>query len=177
MVAMAGGEKLNAYLRETANKVSNPGTLRVGFLESATYDDGKPVAMIAAIQNFGAPAKGIPPRPFFSNMIAEKGPKWPEQLGQLLKANGMDAKKALAMMGEGIAGQLRQSIVDTNSPPNSPVTDLLKQRFPMGGQTFDDVLTARRDVAAGVNAPAGKPLVQSGHMLGSVDFEITDAGA
>ena len=172
MATLSGGAKLDAYLKATAEKVTNAATLSVGFLEGATYSDGTPVAMIAAIQNFGAPSRGIPPRPFFSNMIAKDSSAWPDQLAALLKMNDMDARKSLTMMGEGMVGQLRQSIVDTNDPPNSPVTNLLKQRFPMGGQTFADVLKARADVKAGVTAPAGKPLVQSGHLLNSIDSEV-----
>ena len=76
-------------------------------------------------------------------------------------------------MGSGIQGQLAQSIVDFSGAPNSPVTDLLKQRFPThDGMTFEDVQQARRDVAAGETAPAGKPLVWSGDMLKSIDQEV-----
>ena len=149
MAELRGGAKLDAYLADTAERVSNPGTLRVGFLEGATYPDGTSVAMVAAIQNFGAPAKGIPPRPFFSNMIAAKSPGWADALGNLLRNNGMDARKALQMAGEGIAGQLRQSIVDTNAPPLAAST--------VARKGFDT------------------PLVDTGHMLASVDYEVVDA--
>lgn len=172
MSAMTGGAKLDAYINQQQAAVKTATTVRVGFLEGSDYPDGTPVAMIAAIQDGGAPAKGIPPRPFFRNMIAAKGGQWPAQLGNLMKINNGDAHKSLTMMGEGIAGQLRQSIIDTVSPPNSPVTNLLKDRFPLGGQTFADVLKARHDVANGVTAPAGKPLVQSGAMLAAVDSEV-----
>lgn len=159
-------------IADIVRKAGGGATLRVGFLEGATYPDGTPVAMIAAIQEFGAPSRGIPPRPFFRNMVAAKQAEWPAGLAQALVATHNDVPAALAKMGQGIAGQLRQSIIDTNEPPNSPVTNLLKQRFPMGGQTFADVMQARHDVAAGATAPAGKPLVQSGHLLNSVDFEV-----
>ncbi len=142
-----GGEKLEAYLKKLADKVSNPGTLRVGFLEGATYPDGTPVAMVAAIQNFGAPNAGIPARPFFSKMVNEKSPEWGGKLAKVLEQADWDGGKALALMGEGIAGQLRQSIVDTNAPELSPDT------------------IARKG--------SDKPLVDTGHMLASVDKEVT----
>jgi len=169
---LSGGEALERKLAEIARKVSRPGTLRVGFLEGATYPDGTSVATVAAINNFGAPEKGIPARPFFSNMIRANSGGWGDQLVSLLELTGYDATRALGLMGEEIAGQLRQSIIDTMAPPNSPVTNLLKQRFPMGGQTFDDVLKAWDDVAAGESAPAGKPLVWSGTMLRAVNYEV-----
>src|SRR5882757_7574430 len=112
MAVLKGGDKLEAYLTQMAVKVSNAGTLSVGFLEGTDYpsvpgEESINVATVAALQNFGAPAAGIPPRPFFSNMIKDKSEKWPDQLGALLTANNMDAHKALTLMGKGIEKQLR----------------------------------------------------------------------
>lgn len=174
MTVIAGGERLERALREMAAKVKKPGVLEVGFLEDARYPNGINVAMIAAIQEYGAPAKGIPSRPFFRGMIAAKSPAWGNTLGNLLKSAEYDAPKALNVMGDGIKGQLVRSIEDMSSPPNSPVTNLLKQRFPMGGQTFADVLKARADVAGGVTAPPGKPLVQSGTMYNNVGSRVVE---
>lgn len=169
---MTGGAALEAKLAELSKKVSNASTVEVGFLEDATYPDGTPVALVAAANNFGAPSRGIPPRPFFTNMIKQHGGEWGDQVGELLARTGFDAQASLDLMGEHIEGQLRDSIIATSEPANSPVTNLLKQRFPMGGQTFADVLQARSDVANGATAPAGKPLVHSGFMLGSVSREV-----
>ena len=171
-MAVRGGAKFDTAISALGAKLGSARKVKVGFLAGATYPDGTPVAMIAAVQNFGAPSRGIPPRPFFTNMIKEHGGEWGKDTAELLDRTGGDAKETLTLMGEHIEGQLRQSIVDTNTPPDSPVTDLLKQRFPMGGQTFADVLQARADVKAGVTAPVSKPLVQSGHLLGSVDSEV-----
>ncbi len=173
MAEVTGGERLDAALREMAKRIANAETVRVGFLENATEIDGQKVATIAAIQNFGAPAAGIPPRPFFSNMISDQSPGWGERFAEILKADDYDAKKSLEDMGQGIAGQLREAIVAFQGAPNSPVTNLLKQRFPMrDGMTFADVQQARHDVAAGETAPAGKPLVWTGNLLDSVDSEV-----
>ena len=171
--ALKGGAALKAKLTQLAEKVTTASQVKVGFLEGATYPDGTPVAMIAAIQQFGAPAVGIPPRPFFTNMINRHSGEWGDDIAELLRRTDYDARLTLELEGEHIEGQLRVEIDDTNSPPNSPVTNLLKQRFPMGGQTFADVLQARADVDAGVTAPAGKPLVWSGVMLKAVDSEVS----
>lgn len=140
------GPGLERKLAEIGAKAKNAARVRVGFLEGATYPDGKSVAMIAAIQDFGAPARGIPPRPFFRNMVAAKKAEWPEAVSNLLVANGYDAEKTLGQVGEGIAGQLRQSIVDTNEPPLKPATIARKK--------------------------SSKPLVDTGHMLQSVDYDV-----
>lgn len=146
MATISGGDKLEAALRELSAKIDKPGTLRVGFLERASYPDGKPVAMIAAIQEFGAPARGIPPRPFFRSMIAAKQNEWAPALAAILKQNGYDAPQALALLGDGIAGQLRQSVRDTKSPGNAAST--------IAKKGFDD------------------PLIDTGHLFQSIDSEV-----
>lgn len=174
MAALKGGERLEAALRELSRKVAIPASLKVGFLEGAVYPDGTPVATVAAIQNYGAPGRGIPPRPFFTDMVATKSGGWGPSLAGILKQNDFDAETGLTALGRGIEGQLREAIVSTSSPPNSMVTNLLKQRFPTrSGMTFDDVIQAWHDVAAGETAPPGKPLVWSGDMLKKVDSEVT----
>lgn len=147
MATISGGKKLEAALARIASQLSNGKVLRVGFLSNATYPDGKPVAMIAAIQDFGAPGAGIPPRPFFRNMIAAKSGEWPKALGDLLKDNDYDVDKALELTGHGIKGQLQQSIRDFSGVPLKPAT--------IARKGFD------------------KQLIDSGHMLNSVDFEVT----
>jgi hypothetical protein len=145
-MTVQGGNKFEAALQAMAGKVTSAESVKVGFLSGATYPDGTPVAMIAAIQNWGAPKAGIPPRPFFSDMIAKKSPEWGPATGELLKANDYDAAKTLTLVGETVAGQLRQSIVDTNEPALAESTIRRKG--------FD------------------KPLVDTGHMLNSVDYEV-----
>lgn len=146
MARMRGGEGVVKVLSEVARQVSRPATLRVGFLENATYPDGKPVAMIAAIQEFGAPSVGIPPRPFFRNMIAAKQDEWGPAIADLIVEKDYDMTAALEVAGQAIAGQLRQSIIDTNSPPLAQST--------IDRKGFD------------------KPLVDTGHMLNSVDSQV-----
>lgn len=146
MVTITGGGNLEKVLTQLAAKVNKPATVSVGFLAKTTYPDGTPVAAIAAIQEFGAPSRGIPPRPFFRNMIAAKSGEWPAAVAGFLKANDYDATKALEQAGSAIEGQLRQSIYDTNSPPNKPST------------------VARKG--------ASKVLVDTGHLLNSIEHEV-----
>lgn len=146
MAQIRGGDKFERRLRQIATAVSVPATVRVGFLENARYPDGKPVAFIAAIHNYGAPRAGIPPRPFFSNMIANKQGEWPAAIAGLLRANDYDAARALDIAGAAIAGQLRQSIIDTNAPPLAPST-IRRKGF-------------------------SKPLIETSHMINSIDHEV-----
>lgn len=146
MASSSGGFKLETKLAGIAKAIATAQQVRVGFLENATYPDGKPVAMIAAIHNYGAPRAGIPPRPFFSNMIAAKKGEWPKAIANLLKANDYDAAKTLEQTGSAVAGQLKKSIIDTNSPPLKPAT------------------IARKGFK--------KPLIETSHMINSVDHEV-----
>lgn len=141
---LSGGDKLEQKLEEIAMKVARPGTLRVGFLENATYPDGTKVAMVAALLNFGI--SNGKAWPFFTKMIAEKAPGWGKTLADLLKHNDYDVEKSLGMMGMGIAGQLRQAITDMNEPKLEEST-IRRKGFE-------------------------KPLVDTGHMLNSVDYEV-----
>lgn len=179
---LKGGKKLEAHLKRLSQQIDKATKVKVGFLSDATYSDGTPVAMVAAIQNFGAPARGIPPRPFFSNMVADKSPEWGPALGRLLRDNDLDAAAALDQVGQGIAGQLRESIVNTNTPPLSPVTLMLrKMRTENPGLvvTAATVGEAARRVAEGdsFGGVSSKPLVdigpEGGHMLQSVDYQVT----
>lgn len=146
MATISGGTKLAAALAKIAEGASKPATLSVGFLENATYPDGTPVAMIAAIQEFGAPSRGIPPRPFFRDMIAAKSGEWPGAVAGLLKANGYDAETTLEQAGAAIKGQLQQSIATFSGAPLAPATVERKG--------------------------SDKQLVDTGHLLASVDYVV-----
>lgn len=137
---------MEAALRDLAGRVAKPATLRVGFLEGATYPDGKSVAMIAAFNEFGT-AKA-PPRPFFRNMVAAKSGEWPGALTKLLQANDFDAIKALKIAGVAIEGQLKQSINELTSPPLAAST--------IARKGFD------------------KPLIDTSVMINSVSSEVNE---
>ena len=178
MATTTGGDKFQKHLARIREAASQPAVLRVGFLEKAKYPDGTPVAMVGATQNYGAPRAGIPPRPFFTNMIANKKPEWGPAAAELLKEHDYDVRIVLDLMGYAIAGQLRESIGDTNDPPLSPITLMLRlmrsedQTLRVTGRTVGIAAgrVSRGESAAGVVST--KPLVWSKHMLNSVDHEV-----
>lgn len=148
MTVFSGGEALEKKLAELADRLGESKTLRVGFLEGATYPDGKSVAMIAAGNEFGDPAANRPPRPFFRNMIADKSPQWGDDIGKIAVATNYDTSTLLPLMGERIKDQLQGSIREFYDPPLSPYT--IKEKG------FD------------------KPLIRDGVMLNGVDYDIKD---
>jgi hypothetical protein len=143
---ISGGDKLQAYFRELSRKVGRGGDLKVGFLEGAKYPNGTPVAAVAAIQEFGAPRAGIPPRPFFRNMIQQHKHEWGPTAEALLVQTDYDVERTLELMGEQMVGDLKRSIIDFDEVPLKPAT-IRRKGFE-------------------------KQLIDTGHMLNSVGKEI-----
>lgn len=132
--------KIKEALEQKIN-IANP-ILEVGFFKEAKYSDGKQVAQVASQNEFGT--HSIPPRPFFRNAIAKNSQKWMK----FFKKNAKEQPpyKAMGMLGEMIRSDIVQSINQTNTPPNSPLT--IKQKG------------------------SSKPLVDTGKMRASVSFQV-----
>lgn len=144
MVKVAGGVKIQKALGDIAEKMKKAKQVEVGFFEDKTYPDGTGVAFVAAMNEWGskgffarrhaqkyatqkggeAPPErtGRPPRPFFRGMVNAKSKEWGPAIAGLLKSNDYDADKTLAQMGEAIAGQLEESIVEYVGPPLAAAT-------------------------------------------------------
>lgn len=145
MAMISGGAKLEAVIAGILKGVgSKPVVVEVGFLAGATYPDGTGVPAVAAYNEYGT--ERIPPRPFFRNMVHDKSPEWPQALAAVLKSTNYDAPRAMALMGEGIKGQLQKAIKDFNGVPLAPST--------IARKGFD------------------KQLIDTSHMLNSVDYEV-----
>ncbi|RUV19957.1 MULTISPECIES: hypothetical protein [unclassified Mesorhizobium] len=144
MVKLTGGDKLAAKLAEISRNLQKAVSVEIGFLEDATYPDGTPVALVAAVNEFGS--ADTPPRPFFRGMIADKSSEWPDAVGNLLVANDYDADKTLGQTGAAIKGQLQAAIVAYVGPTLKPATIARKGN--------------------------DKQLVDTGHMLASVDYAV-----
>lgn len=141
---ISGGDKLEKALKDIADKMS--GSVKVGFLEGATYPDGTPVAQVAFWNEFGT--SKAPPRPFFRTTIAENSEEWADRLGKAAAHYEYDGSKALNAMGVIIQEDIQQSINEWTDPPNAASTIAQK----------------------GINAP----LRDTMHMLRSVDYEVKE---
>jgi hypothetical protein len=146
MATISGGDKLEAALADLSKKVNRPAVLQVGFMEGAAYPDGTPVALVAAINEYGRPSIGQPPRPFFRRAIAAHASEWAGELATLLRANDYDPGPALEVQGRVIQGEIKQSISDLTDPPLKPSTVKAKG--------------------------FSKPLIDTGYMLNSVTYRV-----
>lgn len=145
MATVSGGGNLAAALAHIADRMK--GSVRVGFLEGATYPDtGLSVAQVAFWNEFGTAR--IPARPFFRAMIANESPGWGVLLAKSAYYYKFDGDTVMKLMGEKIAEQLQQSIVGWKEPPNAEST--------IANKGFD------------------KPLIHTGHMQNSIGYEVSE---
>lgn len=125
MAAFTGGEKMKAFLDQLVKDLTgNDPVVRVGFLEGSTCGPNNDASAptVAFILDQGAPAAGIPPRPFFRNMIRRRRASWGKTMAAFLKANAYSKHKALMGTGLVIGEQLQLEITETTEPANAEST-------------------------------------------------------
>jgi hypothetical protein len=118
------------------------------YVVNTDTDEGnsQPAAYIASIMEYGDPKHNIPPRPFFSTMIREKGKDWHAFLANQLRMRHYDSRAALEALGLHIQEQLKDSIL------HGPWAELKSGTIKAKG--FDT------------------PLIDSHNMINSVDFAV-----
>jgi hypothetical protein len=117
---VSGGDKLTKKLADISNSMK--GDLEVGFFEGETYPDGTSLPTVAAQNEFGDPAKKIPPRPFFRTTISKNSDEWGNLVAKAAKFYNYDEKQVLSVLGQKIKEQIQDSIRSWDSPPNAPRT-------------------------------------------------------
>ena len=132
----------------------------VGWLESARYDDQTPVAGVAAVQEFGSPAKGIPPRPFMRVAIEENKREWRaliESGSRAIIAGNETADSVMEKLGLFVVGNIKTAISQVTSPALAQST-----------------INARLRARANKNTVGSldKPLVDTGTMIATVTHEV-----
>lgn len=144
----SGNGPVDEKLSEVAGLFGRSMVLKVGFLSGATYPDGTPVPLVAAANEFGNPSNNQPPRPFFRNAIANHENEWSEVAGKLAEGGQVDTETLLGLLGEKIKSDIQEEIRTLLEPPLSPAT-IKRKGF-------------------------SKPLIDTSHMLNSVDYEISE---
>lgn len=158
-----GRARLAAALKELGNKQG-----RVGWFASSQYQDGTPVAYVAAIQEFGYAPGGITPRMGLRAMASERQQRWAKVAEQGVKQvldGRSTATEMMELIGAVAEGDIRKQIASVTEP-------LLK----------DTTLEARArrmglEDARFLTNTGAKPLVDSGYMLATVTHVVEDQGA
>lgn len=134
---------------------------RVGWFPSAVYEEGQPVAGVAAVQEFGSAAQGVPPRLGMRATARARGPEWKRTVEQVSRAAAQgkvapgQVMDALTLAAE---GHMRATITKVTAPPLKPATVAArKRRLANGG--------------AGAKASITKPLVDTGILLNTLTSE------
>lgn len=146
-------------LKKTLDKIDGAG-VRVGFFEGSKYDDGTPVAYVAAIHEFGVPSQGIPPRPFMRSTVTEKGQEWDGLVkrGMAAAAAGkLTPAQVWDQIGMKAAGDVRKKIASITKPPLKKSTIRRKLAKMADKKTVGNL---------------SKPLVETGVLLNAVTHEV-----
>lgn len=152
-MAITGGDKLRKKLEQLKRGAKELRKLeaQVGVFEHQQYEDGTPVAHVAAIHEWGAPEAGIPARPFLRPAVTKHTDEWADKLADKVSDvmdGKMTAKQAWEIVADGAMGDIKQSIADVNTPALKAAT--VKRKG------FD------------------KPLVDSALLLQSINQRIID---
>ncbi len=130
---------------------------KVGWFPSAVYPDGTPVALVASVQEFGSPSKGIPPRLGMRETQATKQGEW-RTVSEGAVAGILAGTVAPAHLMEALClkaeGDLREHITKVQTPALKPATIRARQRRSASGEA------------------SSKPLNDTGYMLATLTSEI-----
>lgn len=135
---------------------------KIGWFPSAVYENGAPVAGVAHVQEFGSPARGIPPRLGMRATAAEKRGEWAKNTADLTRqaAQGkMDPSQIMDAVAMAAEGAVREAITKVNAPALAEATIAArKRRLANGGR--------------GAKASIAKPLVDTGILLNTLSSEV-----
>lgn len=130
---------------------------KVGWFKSSRYPDGTPVALVAAVQEYGWPEHNIPPRLGMRATADAKRADWArvaDHGAKAVLAGTMTGVQAMELIGLAAAGDVRKHISEVRSPPLQVST--VKARL------------AGRKQGRVVSITISKPLVDTGYMLGTL---------
>ena len=152
---------------------------RTGWFADASYEDGTPVAYVAALNELGHGK--TPPRPFMRPTIAEKRTEWigiARNGAQEVLNNRLAPVFIMEQLTQAAEDDIKNTILAIYEPPLSPITielRAMKKRNPNLHVTGRTVGIA----AATVNKPGyqtpdvnTKPLVDTGFMIATLTHVV-----
>lgn len=165
-VKTAEGKLLEIALKNLQGKVG-----KVGWFEKAKYEDGTQVAQVAAIQEYGLPAKYIPARPFMRPTIDEKSSEWKntaERLSRLILKGKETIGGLMEKLGGVADGDIAKKIKSIWSPALAESTILSRVK------RHSRLSKLKRRLEVKDIGNINKPLVDTGHMLGTLTHTVED---
>lgn len=155
-------------------------TIKAGFFPEAAYPDGTPVAYVAAIQEYGSPANGIPARKPVRTTVENERDQWSADLARGVRAvihGSITADAVFEQVGGAMAADIQDGIGAVTEPPLSPVTVMLRgmrkndPNLTVTGTTVGEAAQRVADSKTNYGA-SDKPLIDSGLMQTSVTHKV-----
>lgn len=155
---------------------------KVGWFESAKYEDGTPVAYVAAIQELGCPERSIPPRATMRPTAAEKGSgEWAKVMADGAKAvvaGNATPQQVYDALGLLAAADVRKAISTLTAPELSPVTLLArkakKDGEQIGGKKIGELHRKANSGPVDLSGISTKPLVDDGILVATLTNQTED---
>jgi len=139
--------------------------VKVGWVVRDTYPGTlETVASVAAGNEFGVPAKRIPPRPFLRPTIAAKQNIWRRTIQHAVRQaieGEIEPIQVWSIIGFRAQGHFQKAIKAVISPPLARYT--IQKRI--------EKLARGSRFAASIE----KPLIETGHMLTTLTHEVVEA--
>lgn len=149
-------------IKELKSRVEELNRLKafVGWLESAKYDDGTPVAGVAAVHEYGSTIQGIPPRPFLRTATEDNQETWKKIIEKgakdILNGNS-SANDVMELLGLKITGDIKTAIKGVTTPALKQSTVDAKRRKKADGKAIGNLT---------------KPLIEEAIMINTVTHEV-----
>lgn len=152
---------------------------KVGWFESARYENGKTVAEIMAGNEFGVASRSIPPRPFFRPTAAEKKNEWIATAKKLCTAvlhGQITADQAMEGLTIKAENDVLKTIVNLKSPPLSKITlgarKYKKEGKQVTGATIGEIARLLKEGKLDVSGVSDDPLNDSGHAIATLTHVV-----
>lgn len=137
-------------LAEFRKRLEGISMVKVGIPSGSSTEDGTPLALVAAVHEFGSPEVNVPERPFLRNTIKGNQRKYV----QLNKRNIIRVLEGRATLQQalGVLGEVAKGDVQTFIANNS--------------YTLKPITIARKG--------SSRALVDTGNMRGSITWQLDD---
>lgn len=175
--------KLNAFVQDMDDY-----SVRIGWFSSAKYPNGTPTAYVAAIQEFGAPSRGIPARSFMRPTIAAQTGAWSQQMRYYAKqivVGAMNTEQALNALALVARGDVDKTLAHIKEPALSKLTIYIRKFVKDGGTIngYADVMRLRHqmqkeeaDGTLDLSGVSDDPLDFTGYMRATLTYTVTRKG-
>lgn len=170
-------QAVQLHLKELAGVVG-----KVGWFQTAKYESGRPVAEVAAGNEFGIPSRSIPPRPFMRPAVAQNQEQWKKLAGQGAaaviagKATATEVMEKLTLTAQ---NEISKNIATLLSPPLSPITIAARKYRKEGksvtGATIGEIARKLKAGDLDISGVSTKPLEDTGLMSATLTSVVENA--